>query len=139
MHRKVASPFRSHVPIGFPRADQPATASRGVPAPMSWRISNDRLWPVDVEQVSIVHMISPEHPGSSHAATIEVVGKAALGDLGAQLEGLAIDPGLDLLTVVGDRAPRQPHHRASAVKPVCLGTGNPGLPVNVVQSAQDRP
>ena len=66
---------------------------------MSWRISNDRLWP-DVEQVSLVHILSPAQPGSSHAATIEVVGKAALDDLGAQLEGLAGDPGLEPRTVV---------------------------------------
>ena len=36
-------------PVGVSRTKippyPPATASRGVPAPMSWRISNDRLWP----------------------------------------------------------------------------------------------
>ena len=36
-----------------------------------------------------MHILSPAQPGSSHAATIEVVGKAALDGLGAQLEGLA--------------------------------------------------
>ena len=60
-----------------------------------------------------MHILSPAQPGSSHAATIEVVGKAALDDLGAQLEGLAGDPGLEPRTVVGDRAPRR-LHRASA-------------------------
>ena len=61
----------------------------------------------DVEQVSLVHILSPAQPGSSHAATIEVMGKAALDDLGAQLESLAGDPGLEPRTVVGDRAPRR--------------------------------
>ena len=51
-----------------------------------------------------MHILSPAQPGSSHAATIEVVGKGALDDLGAQLEGLAGDPGLEPRTVVGDRA-----------------------------------
>ena len=39
----------SMAPVGVSRTKippyPPATASRGVPAPMSWRISNDRLWP----------------------------------------------------------------------------------------------
>ena len=48
------------------------------------------------------------------AATIEVVGKAALDDLGAQLEGLAGDPGLEPRTVVGDarRAASGPARKA---------------------------
>ena len=70
----------------------PATASRGVPAPMSWRISNDRLWPADVEQVSLVHVLAAPKPGQAHAAAIEVVGEGALDDLGAQLEGFLGHP-----------------------------------------------
>ena len=74
----------------------------------------------DVEQVSLVHILSPAQPGSSHAATIEVVGKAALDDLGAQLEGLAGDPGLEPRTVVGDRVPSR-LITMPREKPVCLG------------------
>ncbi len=92
----------------------------------------------DVEQVSLVHILSPAQPGSSHAATIEVVGKAALDDLGAQLEGLAGDPGLEPRTVVGDRAPRR-LITVLARKAGLLGRRDPGLPGTVVQSPQDRP
>ena len=92
----------------------------------------------DVEQVSLVHILSPAQPGSSHAATIEVVGKAALDDLGAQLEGLAGDPGLEPRTVVGDRAPRR-LITVPARKAGLLGRRDPDLPGTVVQSPQDRP
>jgi hypothetical protein len=49
----------------------------------------------DVKQVSLVQVLAPAQPSPSHAAAIEVVGKGALDDLGAQLEGLAGDPGLE--------------------------------------------
>ena len=85
-----------------------------------------------VEQVSLVHILSPAQPGSSHAATIEVVGKAALDDLGAQLEGLAGDPGLEPRTVVGDRAPRR-LITVPARKAGLLGRRDPGCVSKVVE------
>ena len=91
-----------------------------------------------VKQVSFVRILSPAQPGSSHAAAIEVVGKGVLGGFGAELEGLAGDPGLEPRVVVGDRAPRRlvtvPARKAGP-----LGRGDPGLPGTVVQSLYDRP
>ena len=59
-----------------------------------------------------MHVLAPAQPGSSHAATIEVVGKGAFDDperstkSSAQLEGLPGDLGQEPRPVVGDRAPR---------------------------------
>ena len=61
---------------------------------------------------------------------------AVLDDLGAQLEGLAGDPGLEPRTVVGDRAPRR-LITVPARKAGLLGRRDPGLPGTVVQSPQD--
>ena len=46
----------------------------------------------DVEQVSLVHVLAPAQPSPAHAAAIEGVGKGALDDLGAQLEGFLGHP-----------------------------------------------
>ena len=54
----------------------------------------------DVEQAALVHVLPPAQPGSSHAATIEAVGKGTLDDLGAQLEGLPGDLGQEARPVV---------------------------------------
>ena len=92
----------------------------------------------DVKQVSLVHVLAPAQPSSAHAAAIQVVGKGALDDLGAPLEGLAGDPGGEPCAVVGDRAPRR-LVTAPARKALLLGLGDPGLPGTVVQGLQDRP
>ncbi len=61
----------------------------------------------DVKQVSLVQVLAPAQPGPAHAAAIEGVGKGALDDLGAQLEGLAGERGLEPHAVVGDRPARR--------------------------------
>jgi hypothetical protein len=91
----------------------------------------------DVKQVSLVQVLAPAVPSSAHAAAIEVVGKGALDDLGAQLEGLAGDPGLEPrgLLVTARRAASSPRQRE---KPFCLGSTIPCLPGAVVQGLQER-
>ena len=75
----------------------------------------------DVKQISLVHVLAPAQPGSAHAAAIEGVGKAALNDLGTQLEGLAGDPDASRtrLLVTARRAASSPRQRE---KPFCLGS-----------------
>ena len=51
--------------------------------------------------------LRPRSQVPAHAAAIEAVGKAALDDLGAQLEGLAGERGLEPHAVVGDRPARR--------------------------------
>ena len=92
----------------------------------------------DVKQVSLVYVFAPAQPGSAHAATIEVGGKGAFDDLGAPLEGLTGDPGLEPHAVVGDRTLRR-LVTVPARKALLLGLGDPGLPETVVQGLQDRP
>ena len=82
----------------------PATASRGVPAPMSWRIRRRRG-----AGIACAHSLAraARFVACRHD---RVVGKAALDDLGAQLEGLAGDPGLERarLLVTARRAASSP-------------------------------
>ena len=114
--------------------DPPATASRGVPAPMSWRISNDRLCG-DLKQVSFVHVLASAQPGSAHAAAIEVMGKRALYDLGAQLESREGDTRFEPHAVVGDR-PTRCLVTTPARKIGLFGLTDPGLPGTIVQVFQ---
>ena len=92
----------------------------------------------DVAQASLVHSLAPAQPGSAHASAIEVVGKGAFDNLGAQLEGLPGDAGLEPRPVADDRAARR-LVAARAREAGLLGLGDPGLPGAVVQGLQDRP
>ena len=96
------------------------------------------MWAGDVEQVALVHVLAPAQPGSSHAATIEAVGKGAFHDFGAQLEGLPGDLGQEPRPVVGDRAPRR-LVATPAREALRLGLGDPRLPGTIIQGLQDRP
>src|SRR5210317_1274608 len=92
----------------------------------------------DVKQVSFVHVLTSAQPGSAHAAAIEVMGKRALYDLGAQLESRAGDTRFEPHAVVGNRATRclvtTPTRKSSLFR-----LTNPGLPGASVEVFQDGP
>ena len=67
--------------------------SRGVPAPVSNRISNPRLYPATWIQIALLHVVSAAQPDPTHAAAIEDQGEAAFHQFGTKLECLPSHPG----------------------------------------------
>ena len=157
----------SMAPVGVSRTKippyPPATASRGVPAPMSWRISNDRLWPATWSRYRLCTFSRPRSqvrrmpprsrlwakqrstisarslkasratPDLSRARLLVTARRAASSP--CQREKPVC---LGAATVIGDRAPRR-LITVPARKAGLLGRRDPGLPGTVVQSPQDRP
>ena len=129
-------------PVGLSRTKippyPPATASRGVPAPMSWRISNDRLWPATWSRYRLCTFSRPRSQVRRMPPRSRLWAKQRSTISARSLKASRATPDLSRarLLVTARRAASSPCQRE---KPVCLGRRDPGLPGTVVQSPQDRP
>ncbi len=63
--------------------------------------------PGDVQEIALAHILTATQMRAPHAAPIQHMGKAALDDLGAQLEALLGNIGTQSHAIVGDRPARR--------------------------------
>src|SRR6476646_3680123 len=69
----VGSRIRTHHP--------PATASFGVPAPISRRMSSPRLCPATLDQIALVDILPAPQPRPAHPTAVQDVREGALDEL----------------------------------------------------------
>src|SRR4051812_19089716 len=81
--------------------------SRGVPAPVSSRMTNPKLYPGDMDQVALLHVLAAAQPAPAHAAAIEDEGEAAFHQFSSQLERLPRNSREQPCPIVIDRPPRR--------------------------------
>ena len=111
-------------PVGLSRTKippyPPATASRGVPAPMSWRISNDRLWPATWSRYRLCTFSRPRSQVRRMPPRSRLWAKQRSTISARSLKASRATPDLSRarLLVTARRAASSPCQRE---KPVCLG------------------
>ena len=114
----------SMAPVGVSRTKippyPPATASRGVPAPMSWRISNDRLWPATWSRYRLCTFSRPRSQVRRMPPRSRLWAKQRSTISARSLKASRATPDLSRarLLVTARRAASSPCQRE---KPVCLG------------------
>ena len=126
----------SMAPVGVSRTKippyPPATASRGVPAPMSWRISNDRLWPATWSRYRLCTFSRPRSQVRRMPPRSRLWAKQRSTISARSLKASRATPDLSRarLLVTARRAASSPCQRE---KPVCLGAAIRGCVSKVVE------